>query len=168
MSGGLKLTASGDSGIALAEVYDATLPGTYAPAFPRLVNISARVKVSPGGNALIAGFVIGGETSETVLIRVSGPALSAFGLTGVLPDPQLQLFRSNADGTSTIVQTDTDWGGDSQISATAAAVGAFSWGTAETPDSEILVTLPAGAYTAEVIGASRDAGIALVEVYEIQ
>jgi hypothetical protein len=30
------------------------------------------------------------------------------------------------------------------------------------------VTLPPGAYTAEVSGASGDSGMALVEVYEVQ
>jgi hypothetical protein len=160
--------ASGDTGVALAEVYDATPPGTYTPSSPRLINISARVQVGTGGNVLIAGFVIGGTTSKTVLIRGSGPALAAFGLSGVLPDPQLQLFQSNADGTSTLLQADTGWGGDTQIAATAASVGAFFWGTAATPDSAILVTLPPGAYTAEISGASGDTGVALVEVYDVQ
>ncbi len=160
--------ASGDTGVALVEVYDATPSGSYAPAFPRLVNISARVQVGAGGNVLIAGFVIGGTTSKTVLIRGSGPALAAFGLSGTLPDPQLQLFQSNADGTSTPLQSNTGWAGDPQIASVAASVGAFPWGTSATPDSAILVTLPPGAYTAEISGASGDTGIALVEVYDVQ
>ena len=61
------------------------------PSDPRIVNISARVQVGTGGNVLIAGFVIGGSTSRTVLIRASGPALIPFGVTGTLPDPMLQL-----------------------------------------------------------------------------
>ena len=47
-------------------------------------------------------------------------------------------------------------------------MGAFPWGTSATADSAILVTLPPGAYTAEVSGASGDTGIALVEVYDLQ
>jgi len=159
---------NGDSGVALAEIYDATPEGTYAPAKPRLVNISARVQVGAGGNTLIAGFVIGGSTSKTVLIRASGPALAPFGVTGTLPDPQLQLFQSNGSGTSTLLQSDTGWGGNAQIAATAASVGAFSWGASATPDSAILITLLPGAYTAEVSGAGGDTGVALVEVYEVQ
>jgi len=50
------------------------------------------------------------------------------------------------------------------IAAASAAVGAFSWGASSTPDSAILITLPPGAYTAEVSGASGDGGVALVEV----
>jgi len=124
--------------------------------------------VGSGGNILIAGFVIGGTTSKTVLIRGSGPALAQFGLSGVLPDPQIELFQSNADGTSTLIQADTGWGGDTQIAATAASVGAFSWGTSATADSAVLITLPPGSYTAEVSGASGDTGLALVEVYDVQ
>ncbi len=154
--------AKGDSGIALAEVYDATPSGTYALASPRIINVSARVQVGTGAAAPIAGFVIGGSTSETVLIRASGPALAQFGISGALPDPVLQL--NNGSG---VIAANTGWGGDSQIAVAAASAGAFSWGIAATPDSSILVTLPPGAYTAQVSGASGDTGLALIEVYAV-
>jgi hypothetical protein len=153
---------SNDTGVALAEVYDATPTGTYTPTSPRLVNISTRVQVGSGGNILIAGFVIGGTTSRTVLIRASGPALVPFGVTGTLPDPELQLFSG-----TTLLEADSGWGGNAQIAFTAASVGAFSWGASATPDSALLVTLPPGAYTAQVSGASGDTGVALIEVYEV-
>jgi sugar lactone lactonase YvrE len=160
--------SSGDTGVALAEVYDATPAGTFTASSPHLVNLSARVMVGKGSNILIVGFVIGGTTSKTVLIRGSGPALTAFGVSGVLPDPELQLYQSNGDGTSTLLQSNTGWGGNTQIAATAASVGAFSWGSSATPDSAILVSLSPGSYTAQVSGASGDTGIALVEVYDVQ
>jgi hypothetical protein len=153
---------SGDTGVALAEVYDATPAGTYTPAEPRIVNISARVAVGTGGNILIAGFVIGGTTSRTVLIRASGPALIPFGVTGTLPDPQLQLFS----GTNLLARN-SGWGGNPFITASANAVGAFAWDFATSNDSAILATLPPGAYTAEISGASGDSGVALVEIYEV-
>ncbi len=46
-------------------------------------------------------------------------------------------------------------------------MGAFAWGSASSKDSAILVTLPPGAYTAQVSGASGDTGVALVELYEV-
>jgi probable HAF family extracellular repeat protein len=88
--------SSDDSGVALAEIYDASPPGSYTPSSPRLINVSARAQVGTGGNILIAGFVIGGTTARTVLIRASGPALQAFGVSGTLPDPELQLFDTAA------------------------------------------------------------------------
>lgn len=153
--------ASGDTGMALAEVYDATPQGTFTSSIPHLLNVAARAQVGTGGNVLIAGFVIGGSTEKTILIRASGPALIPLGIAATLPDPRLQLYS----GTS-VIASNTGWGGDSQIAAAASSVGAFSWGTSATPDSAILVTLPPGAYTAEVSGASGDSGIALVEAYE--
>jgi hypothetical protein len=152
---------SGDTGVALAEVYDDTPAGTYTPATPRLINISARVQVGTGGNILIAGFVIGGSTSKSVLIRASGPALVPFGVTGTLPDPELELYSG-----STLLGTNTGWGGDPEIANAAASVGAFPWTNTSSDDSAILVTLPPGAYTAQVSGASGDTGVSLVEVYD--
>jgi len=162
------LGVSGDTGVSLAEVYDATPAGASTPSTPRLVNLSARIGVGTGGNILIAGFVIGGSTAKTVLVRASGPALGAFGVSGLLPDPELQIYRSNADGTSTLLLTNNGWGGDAGVSGIASTVGAFSWGTAATPDSALLATLPPGAYTAQVLGAGGDTGIALVEIYDVQ
>ena len=151
---------SGDTGVALAEVYDATL--SYVPASPRLVNISARVQVGTGGNILIAGFVVGGSTSRSVLIRASGPALAPFGVTGTLSDPELQLYSG-----STLLGMNAGWGGSTEIANAAASVGAFAWTSATSADSALLVTLPPGAYTAQVSGSSGDSGVALVEVYEV-
>ncbi len=159
---------SGDTGLALAEVYDATTPGAYTPSSPRLTNISARAQAGTGGNILVAGFVIGGSTARTVLIRASGPALAAapFSLTGTLPDPELQLYESNGDGTSTLLGENDGWGGNPQVASAAASVGAFPW-SASSADSAFLVTLAPGAYTAQVLGASNDSGLALIEVYEV-
>jgi hypothetical protein len=158
---------SNDLGVALVEVYDDTPTDTYTPASPRLVNLSTRVEVGSGSNILIAGFVIGGSTSKTVLVRASGPALAAFGVSGILPDPELKLYRENADQTSTLLEANGGWAGNAQIAGTAARVGAFPWTRASSPDSAILVTLPPGAYTAQIAGASGDTGVALVEIYEV-
>jgi len=154
--------AGGDTGLALAEVYDATPKGAYTPASPRLVNISTRAQVGTGANVMIVGFVVGGSTARTVLIRASGPALAPFGVTGTLPDPQVEL-----DGASGVLATNSGWGGSPQLASVAASVGAFAWRNASSLDSALLVTLPPGAYTAQVSGASGDTGVALVELYEV-
>ena len=74
----------------------------------------------------------------------------------------LQLYAG-----ATLVASNSAWGGNPQISGSASAVGAFAWKFPSSSDSAILVTLPPGAYTAEISGASGDSGIALVEVYEV-
>jgi hypothetical protein len=149
----------------LVEVYDVSPAGSRSATTPRLVNLSARVNAGTGPNALIAGFVISGSTNMTVLIRASGPALAAFGLTGVLSDPKLILQNS---ATGATIATNSGWGGDSTIASVAASAGAFQWGSPTSLDSALLITLPPGNYTANVSGASGDTGVSLVEVYEIQ
>jgi arabinan endo-1,5-alpha-L-arabinosidase len=158
--------ASGDSGVALAEIYDATPAGTHTAASPKLINISARVQVGTGGNVLIAGFVIGGSAARTVLVRASGPAIAAapFSVPGTLPDPRITLGNIS---TGAVVAANTGWGGNTDISATASIVGAFGWGNPSSADSAVLVTLPPGNYTATVSGAANDSGVALVELYDV-
>jgi hypothetical protein len=158
---------SGDGGVALAEIYDATPPGVYTPESPRLVNLSALVQVNGEDDPPTVGFVVGGKGSVTILIRVSGPALIPFGVAGTLPDPQLQLFKISGNGTSSLIGSNAGWRADPQKAAAAASVGAFSWGDSATADSSLLVTLPPGNYSVQVVGAVGDGGTALVEVYEV-
>jgi hypothetical protein len=153
---------SGDIGVALAEIYDATPAGTYTSASPRIINISARAQVGTGDNILIVGFAIGGSTSRTVLIRVSGPALIPFGLSATIEFPLLQLVSG-----STVLESNSGWGGSKEISAAAAAAGAFTWTDPTSNDAAVLVTLPPGPYTVEVSGTNGGGGTTLVEVYEV-
>jgi len=151
---------SGDGGTTLGEVFDDTPAGTFTAGATHLKNLSSRLALNPG-DTLTAGFTVGGQTSKTVLIRAVGPGLSAFGISGVMPDPQLTLFSSG-----TVLATNAGWGSDSQIIATAAAVGAFAL-TPGSNDSVILTTLAPGGYSAQVTSVSGAGGAALVEVYEV-
>jgi hypothetical protein len=81
---------------------------------------------------------------------------------GTLADPQLALYSG-----STLLDSNGGWGGNADIANAAAAVGAFAWASASSADSAILITLPPGAYTAQVSGAAGDTGVALIEVYEV-
>jgi sugar lactone lactonase YvrE len=158
---------SGDTGDALVEIYDATPAGSFTAGATRLINLSARVDVGTGANVLEAGFVIAGNSALTVLIRASGPALAVapFNIAGTLPDPQLTLQNP---ATGAVLAENTSWGGDAEISSTAASVGAFSWSVPSSHDSALLITLPPGNYTAAAAGTSGDTGVAIVEVYEVQ
>jgi hypothetical protein len=158
---------SGDSGVALAEIYDATPEQSFGPSSPRLVNLSAQVRVNSDAEIPVVGFVVGGATSMTVLLRASGPSLAEFGVSGILPDPRLELFRVNGDGTSTLMGSNAGWGGSPQIAGVASAVGAFSWGETGTSDSALLAALPLGNYNVDVSGAIGGLGLALLEVDEV-
>ena len=153
--------AAGTTGIALAEIYDATPAGTAGPTTPRLTNVSARTQVGTGGDILIAGFNISGQTSKTVLIRAIGPTLGAFGVTGALANPRLELFSGPAR-----INENDDWGGSTQLAAAFASVGAFPLANG-TRDAVLRVTLAPGSYTAQVSGVNNTTGVALIEVYEL-
>jgi beta-glucanase (GH16 family) len=131
----------------------------------KLVDISTRGFVGTGSNSLVGGFVVGGSTSKTVLIRASGPAIAAppFNVQGTLPDPQIQVYSG-----STVIASNAGWGGSDAITAASSSAGAFSWHDTSSKDSALLMTLSPGAYTAVVSGASGDSGIALLEVYDLQ
>ena len=147
------------TGTVLAEVYDAN-PSTYSPTTPRLVNLSARAPMT-NANPLIAGFVIGGSTAKTLLIRAVGPTLAIYSVTGAMSDPQLQL--NFPQGTTL---TNDNWGGSTLISTTAGNLGAFALDPASL-DAVLLVTLDPGVYSAEALGVGGASGIVLVEIYEV-
>ncbi len=162
------LGAGGSTGIALAEIYDATPGASVTATTPRLINVSARTEAGTGSATLIAGFVVGGSTARTVLIRGVGPRLADYGVTGTLADPQLELYRS-VNGVSVLVATNDDWGQTSSAAAvanTASQVGAFAL-TSGSKDAVLLLTLPPGVYSAQVSGVNGTTGVALAEVYEV-
>ena len=166
----VQITGSGSAtGVALAEIYDATPTATFGPTTPRLTNVSARTQVGTGGDILIAGFVVGGLTAKTVLIRAVGPTLTSFGVPGALSDPQLALFN---DKSVKIAEND-DWGttapgatSANALSGTFLSLGAFPL-SAGSKDAALLVTLSPGSYTAQISGVANSTGVGLVEVYEV-
>lgn len=151
----------GETGVVLAEIYDATSNSSSASSSPRLVNVSARARAGTGSDMLITGFVIGGPVAKTVLIRAIGPTLGSFGVPGVLEDPRLSLYS----GTQ-LLKTNDDWATEPMISSVSTLVGAFPLPNASR-DSAVYLTLPPGGYTAQVSGSGSSTGVALVEVYEV-
>ncbi|GAB5559693.1 MAG: hypothetical protein SynsKO_45750 [Synoicihabitans sp.] len=123
----------------------------------------------------MAGFIVTGNSPKRVLIRGVGPGLGAYGVTGVLTNPRIQLF--NAD--ENIVARNDDWGTAdpvftgqriapaSEIETTNGIVGAFSLDTGSA-DSAMVLTLAPGTYTVHLdAGTTGLTGNALIEVYEI-
>ena len=137
----------------------------------------------------IGGFIISGNDPKDVLIRARGPALASppFNVPGTLANPFLQIFS----GLTMIAQND-NW--QNQTDTTCLANG-YTCGTATqisnatfngnslspcapnpgqggappncSNESAILITLPAGAYTAIVSGVGGTSGVGLVEAFEL-
>ncbi|MCX6953889.1 MAG: hypothetical protein NTV51_17200, partial [Verrucomicrobia bacterium] len=146
------------AGAVLVEIYDAD-PGGGG----RLTNVSALAPVGPGEKMLVAGFVLSGNTAKRLLIRAIGPGLSAFGRTGVLADPQLEVIRA---GAQSALATNDNWGGDAALGASFQAVGAFALANSS-KDAALILSLAPGGYTVQVSGVGGAAGDALVEIYEL-
>jgi hypothetical protein len=155
---------AGRSGVALLELYD------LQPASAgRLTNLSARSVAGSGDAALIIGFVVSGNQPRRLLVRGIGPRLaSGFGVTGVLTDPKVELYL-NEGGRTTLFAANDNWAeeGVAPVRAAFAAVGAFDLPDATSRDAAMVVTVPAGAFTAQVSGIGGATGEALVEIYEL-
>jgi uncharacterized delta-60 repeat protein len=121
-----------------------------------LANISTRLRVEPGDNALIAGFIITGTGQKKVLLRAIGPSLP---FAGHLDDPVLELYSSNGQ---TIASND-NWNDASNrqeiIDSTIPPTHPL--------ESAILTDLNPGAYTAIMRGVNDTSGIGVVEAYDL-
>jgi sugar lactone lactonase YvrE len=159
------------SGTVIAELYDATPNGTFTATTPRLINVSVLKNIA-AGTTLTAGFVIGGATSKTVLVRAVGPTLGGapFNINGVMANPKLDLYSGQ-----TVIHTNNDWGtpvgagaaSTAQLSTAFGQVGAFALAATTSRDAVLLVTLTPSNYTAQVSGVGSTGGITLVEAYEV-
>ena len=116
------------------------------------------MRVEAGDNVLIAGFIIEGTESKRVLVRGTGPSLSAAGVADPLQDPTLQVSLGGE-----IIATNDNWPDNSN------AAEIITTGLAPTSinESAVLVTLAPGAYTAVLRGKDNGTGVGLVEVYDL-
>jgi hypothetical protein len=154
----------GNTGVGLVEIYDADSPEEPAD----VINISTRGNVGTDADILIAGFVIGGDRSQTVLVRGIGPTLGDFGVAGTISDPALQILQ-NVGGTFEDLAENDNWGDAANIAdipGVTQQVGAFPL-TPGSGDAVVLITLPPGVYTANLSGVAGATGNGLVEVYRV-
>ena len=126
---------------------------TPVPTPSQLVNISTRLRVENGENALIAGFIITGDSAKKVIVRGLGTSLT---MAGALADPSLELITNNGS-----VNND-DWRSDQE-----AAIVASGIPPASNLESAIIATLEPGAYTAIMRGKGNTTGVGLLEVYDL-
>jgi len=150
------------AGVALVEVYDLS-PG----ATSSLSNISTRSFVQTGEHVMIGGFIVQGTGRNRVIIRAIGPELTQFGIPDALANPRLELHN----GSGALIATNDNWqttilGGiitSNQVSDIQNSGHAPTAGT----ESAIIADLQPGNYTAIVRGVNNTAGVALVEVDDL-
>jgi arylsulfate sulfotransferase len=142
------------SGVGLVELYDIS-PLSNS----KLGNTSTRGSVGTGDNVLIGGFIVGDVDSASVVVRVLGPTLATYGVSGVLSDPTLTIH----DSTGSVIASNDNW----QTNVNEIDIRRNGLAPANPSESALMLHLPAGAYTAVVRGADGAIGNALVEVYHL-
>jgi hypothetical protein len=138
-----------------------------------LTNLSTRALVQTGGDVMIAGLTIGGDSAKRVLIRGLGPTLGLppFNVPGALADPVLQLFP--AGQIVPIAQSDNWMTLDplclppAQACEGPAAITATGLAPPQAQEAAVLVTLLPGAYTAILSGVAQTTGAGLIDVNEV-
>lgn len=152
----LTVTATDFDGASVSQNFSVNV--VAAPG--RLVQISTRMQVGTGDNALIGGFIMRGPSPKRLMIRGIGPST---GLSGALADPVLELH----DSTGAVIASNGNWGD------AANRQDMIDTGIAPTSPNEsaILTTLASdpsiASYTAIVRGANNTTGIGLVEIYDL-
>ena len=141
---------AGATGVGIVEVFELDRPDLP------LANISTRGQVGTGNNVMIAGIVIQGTGTKTVVVRARGPSLGAFGIANPLQDTVLQVFSG-----STVIAQNDDW----QASADAANIQGRGLAPSDARESAIILTLNPGAYTAILSGKNGATGVGIVEVF---
>jgi cyclophilin family peptidyl-prolyl cis-trans isomerase len=132
---------------------------TVVAAPGRLVNLSTRMQVGTGDNALFVGFIMSGPGPKRLAIRALGPSS---GLPNPVANPVLELHDAN-----TTIATNDNWGdATNKQEITEAGLNPGS-----PNESVILTTVPSNTngvgYTAVMRGVNDTTGLGVVEVYDL-
>jgi hypothetical protein len=123
---------------------------------PFLLNISTRLRIQNGDNAMIGGFIITGIAPKSVVLRALGPSLK---MPGALLDPVIEVHGSSGE----LVATNDDW----VDAATSQQVVNNRLAPTYYSESALWAVLDPGAYTVLVKGKDGATGIGLFEVYDV-
>jgi cyclophilin family peptidyl-prolyl cis-trans isomerase len=155
----VSITATDLDGATTAQQFKVTV--VAAPG--RLVNLSTRMQVGTGDNALIAGFIMSGSTAKRLAIRGLGPSLGGLGIANPLANPTLEL----RDSSQAVLATNDNWGDATNKQD----VSDVHLDPSSPNESVILTTVPSStsgtAYTAILRGVNNTTGVGVVEVYDL-
>jgi cyclophilin family peptidyl-prolyl cis-trans isomerase len=169
VSGTKLLVAGNQVGSALITVTATDLDGAMVSDFftvnviaapGRLIQLSTRMQVGTGDNALIGGFIMKGSEPKRLMIRGIGPST---GLAGALANPTLELRNSSG----ALIGSNDNWGDAANKQDMIDSGVAPSHAN----ESGLLLTVPSdvnyASYTAIVRGVNNTTGVGLVEVYDL-
>lgn len=122
---------------------------------PDLLNISTRMNVLAGDNAMIGGTIVTGSQGKAVIVRGVGPSL---GIPGALADPVVEIHGSSGE----LLASNDNW-----REGFYAAQVANTLPPANDLESALWAVLAPGAYTFVLRGKGDTTGIALFEAYDL-
>ena len=154
----ITVTATDANGATASQSFDVTVEATPVHA----ANISTRIQVGTGEDALIAGFIVLGDAAKTIVIRAIGPSLAP-DIPNPLSNPTLELH----DATGAVIASNDDW----ENAPNKRDLVSSGFAPSNSAEAAILTTIPAtsagSAYTAVVRNADGTNGIGVVEVYDL-
>ena len=158
-SANITVTATDANGATASQSFDITVTSTPVHA----ANISTRLQVGSGDDALIGGFIVLGDAPKRLMIRAIGPSLSGVGVTNALSNPTLELH----DGTGALIASNDNW----QNAPNKRDIMSSVLAPSDPNESAILTTLSAtssgSAFTAVMRSVDGTSGVGLVEVYDL-
>lgn len=125
-------------------------------AYSQSLNLSTRGYVGTGDNVMIAGVCI--DDYYVAVVRALGPSLAARGVSGVLRDPEIDVY----DRYGVRVASNDDWEDDED---TANILRQIGMAPSSSLESAIVDIPDPGCYTIVVRGVGGSTGVALVEVF---
>lgn len=131
----------------------APTPTAFAPV---MGNISTRLLVQTGDNAMIGGFIITGAQPKPVIVRGIGPSLP---VAGALADPTIEVHGTSGE----LLASNDNWLDDPNQNHV------FDTGLAPTNNLESALwgIIGSGSYTVIVRGKENASGVGLFEVYDL-
>jgi phospholipase/lecithinase/hemolysin len=144
---------NGGTGVGLVDLYQLDASTSI------FQNLSTRGFVGTGDNVLIGGLIIGSGEQPVIVVRAIGPTLSSYGITQPLQDPTLEV----RDGNGALIAFENDWNDNTPTAVKAALLQPH-----DSRESAVVLSLPAGNYTAIVRGRNGTTGVALVEAYRLR
>ncbi|MEP6955230.1 MAG: peptidylprolyl isomerase [Chthoniobacterales bacterium] len=133
------------------------------PAPARLRNVSTRVKFANGNDVLIAGFIVRGGTSKSLAARAIGPSLVNFGIPNPISDPTLELHAG-----APVLAANDNW----MDAPNKMLIRDLGLAPSNNLESALITSIPSDPnantnYTAVVGSGAHNAGVGLVEVYDL-
>lgn len=134
-------------------------------------SVATRGIVKPGDGAMFAGFEIIGDSSQTrkIFVRGRGASLADFGVSNVMSDAQLQLFRyTNAEKTeSELIQLNDNYTSQSNASEIAAKAKELLNVDLQATDPGMILDLAPGYYTIQFESADGATGNGWIGIDDI-